>query len=111
MRARLVLAALLVLIAGLVSGTVLYFSAPDEVDAGAYVIIGDRAYAVDPANSKTYRRDLERFGGKASLVFDDFNRWFAGLWRGKTLGITIAAIGVFAALILLAIAGRIPKND
>ena len=22
-------------------------------------------------------------------LFDDFNRWFAGLWQGKNLGVTI----------------------
>ena len=28
-----------------------------------------------------------------AAVFDDFNRWFAWLWQGKTLGITIARRG------------------
>jgi hypothetical protein len=110
MRARLVFAATLVLIAGLVSGTVLYLTAPEEVEAGAYVIIGDTAYAVDPASSKTYRRDLERFGGKASLLFDDFDRWFAALWRGKRLGITIASLGAGAAALLFFLARKAPPD-
>jgi len=31
--------------------------------------------------------------GEAAVLFDDFNRWFAWLWQGKTLGITIARRG------------------
>ena len=47
--------------------------------------------------SKPYVRQLERFGGKASVLFDQFNRWFAGLWEGRQLGITVAWITVVVA--------------
>ena len=110
MRARLLVAATLVLIAGLGIGAAIYFTAPEEIEAGAYVIIGDTAYPVDPASSRTYRRDLERFGGKASLVFDDLDRWFAELWRGKTLGVTVASLGVCAAALLFFLARKAPPD-
>jgi hypothetical protein len=97
------LAALLVLVSGLLGGGAIYFTAGDP-EPDAYIIVGDTAYAYDPTTSKTYVREIERFGGKAALLFDDFNRWFASLWRGKALGITIAWISAAAALLLYWIA-------
>jgi|SRR5690242_7604258 hypothetical protein len=105
MRTRLLIAALFVLVAGLAAGVTTYFLA-DEADATAYVVIGDTAYPVDPATSKTYVRQLERFGGKASVLFDDINRWFASLWHGKRLGLTIVVLSVASALALFLIARR-----
>jgi hypothetical protein len=110
MRTRLLIAATLILIACITSGAVIYLLAGDEVEAGAYLIIGDTAYAVDPASSKAYTRQLERFGGKAAVLFDDINRWLASLWQGKRLGITIASLGAGAALVLFLIARRLPPD-
>ena len=105
MKTRLLAAALFILIAGLACGATVYFLAEDP-EPTAYVMVGDTAYAVDPTATKAYVRQLERFGGKAAVLFDDFNRWFASLWQGKTRGITIAALSVLASLLLLAIAKR-----
>jgi hypothetical protein len=41
---------------------------------------------------------VQRFGGKGALALDDFSRWFAELWQGKTLGKTVAWISVLASL-------------
>ena len=95
MKTRLVAAALFLVIAGLACGATIYFLA-EEPEPTAYVIVGDAAYPVDPTMSKTYVRQLERFGGKAAVMFDDFNRWFASLWQGQTLGITLGALSVLA---------------
>ena len=103
MKPRLVFAALFILVAGLACGVTIYLLA-DEPEATAYVIVGDTAYPVDPTISKTYVRQLERFGGKAAVLFDDFNRWFTALWQGKRLGITIGLLSLLAALALLGIA-------
>jgi hypothetical protein len=105
MRTRLLIAALFVLVAGLAAGVTTYFLA-DEADATAYVVIGDTAYPVDPATSKTYVRQLERFGGKASVLFDDINRFLASLWHGKRLGLTIGVLGIVGALALFLLARR-----
>ena len=103
MKSRLVIAALFILIAGLTCGVTIYLLS-DEPEATAYVIVGDTAYPVDPTTSKTYVRQVERFGGKAALLFDDFNRWFVALWQGKHLGITICVLSALAAVVLLGIA-------
>ena len=61
--------------------------------------------------TKAYVRQLERFGGKAAVIFDDFNRWFAGLWQGKALGVTVGWISVALAVVLFWIARRMPKQE
>jgi hypothetical protein len=92
-----------VLVAGLVVGTTIYVAAEDASESTSYVIVGDTAYAVDPTRTKTYVRQLERFGGKAAVLFDDFNRWFAARWQGKALGITIGWLSALVAALLFAI--------
>jgi hypothetical protein len=58
---------------------------------------------LDFENSKLYRHNLEVYGGKFSIIMDDFSRWFSGLWQGKSLALIIAcatiiiAFGVFYA--------------
>jgi hypothetical protein len=98
---RLLVAAAIVLIAGLLTGAAIYFSADEDAALStSYVVV------IDPSVTKTYVRELRRFGGQAAVLFDEFNRWFAGLWHGKALGITIAWISVFIALLLFAIARK-----
>jgi len=45
---------------------------------------------LDFENSKLYRHNLEVYGGKFSLIMDDFSRWFSGLWHGKSLALIVA---------------------
>lgn len=59
-------------------------------------------------NSKVYRRELEVYGGKLSVVLDDLGRWFAALWQGENLALTIAVISAVTALLLFWLARRIP---
>jgi len=57
--------------------------------------------------SKTHVRELQRFGGKAAVLFDEFNRWFETLWHGKRLGVTIASLSAGASLALWLVARRV----
>lgn len=47
--------------------------------------------------SKKFAYELERMGGKAALVANDVNRWFAGLWQGENLAFTVAVITMVIA--------------
>ena len=98
-RSGLFLLALVIFIIGLGAGAAIYVLA-DEPEATAYLIIGDTAYAVDPATSKAYQRQLERYGGKMAVVFDDINRWVAARFQGKHLGITVVAASAVTAFVL-----------
>jgi len=98
---RLYASAIVVLIVGLCSAVLIFLAAGDDEDiAGAYqiVVVDGKAYPIAPGESKAYVRDLQRFGGKAAVLFDEFNRWFAGLWRGKSLAVTVGWISVFLSL-------------
>jgi hypothetical protein len=102
MRARTLLFAIsaVVLVAGLSAGLALYVTAEDEPEPTA-----DSALLLSPGSSKIYIREVRRFGGKAAVLFDEAMRGFENLWKGKTLGKTVAALGVLTALALF-LAGR-----
>jgi len=102
---RFSIAALFILAFGLGAGVTIYFTA-EEPAPSAYTLVGDTAYAYDPTMSKTYVSQLQRFGGRTAVLFDEFNRWFASLWLGRTLGITLVCLSVGVALVLFWIARR-----
>ena len=56
-----------------------------------YQSVGNDPYgALDFENSRLYRHNLEVYGGKFSVIMDDFRRWFLGLWQGKSLAVILA---------------------
>jgi len=113
LKARLYLGCLLILAAGLIGGWLIYQAAEDEPEAGvSYVVVDGTAYPVAPLSSKRYVRDLEQFGGKGSVLFDEFSRWFGALWHGKKLGITVGCLGVLVSLGMFLFASYVlPDRD
>lgn len=109
---RLYVAATLVLVAGLLAAWLIYRTAGDEpIAAGSQVVIIDgQAYAIAPTDSKEYMRELERFGGKATVLFVELEDWFAGLWRGRSLAITVAWISALVSLGLFVVAGHLRSD-
>ena len=88
-----------ILLVGLTSAVAVYFTAGDA--------------AADPlANpqdtSKVYRRTMEMVGGQANLMASDITAWFAGLWHGRTLAFTLAALTLAAAYAFHFITGDPP---
>ena len=87
-----------ILLVGLSAALAIYLKAADgPLDVLGYEFVDGTAYAVDPADSKMYRHQLERFGGKSALFADDLNRWFTSLWHGKGLAKTVALLSVVLA--------------
>jgi hypothetical protein len=96
---RLYLIGAAILLAGLLgAGSIYLTAADDQGDALGYEFIDGQAYAIHASDSKMYRRELERFGGKAAIFADDLNRWFSGLWHGKRLATTVAVLATLLAL-------------
>ena len=94
-------AAATVLLIGLLSAAYLYWQAGNVEDGAlVYEFAGGNVYLVDPADSKMYRHDLERFGGKAAVFADDLNRWLSSLWKGRRFAILLAILSILAALML-----------
>jgi hypothetical protein len=99
LKRRLRLGGLVILLAGLCGGSLIYLLADDVPDASlGYTVANGVVYPLSTGDSKKYRREVERFGGKAALLFDDFGRWFGELWRGKMLGKTVAWLSVLFSL-------------
>lgn len=106
MKGRLYLAAALVLAAGLSAGAVLYLTGGEaESEGGTYIVANGVTYYVPAQMQKTYVRDLQRFGGRTAVLFDEFDSWFGSLWRGRALGVTVAVLSSAFAGVLF-IAGR-----
>jgi hypothetical protein len=64
-----------------------------------YQRVGNDPYgALGYENSKLYRHNLEVYGGKFSVIMDDFRRWFLGLWQGKSLAFIIAGTTIIIFL-------------
>lgn len=96
-KTRLRLSALVILALGLASALGIYLAADDTPGSAALA---------EMHGSKPYVHQLERFGGKAAVMFDEFNRWFVRLWEGRQLGITVAWITIFIAAGLFLVARR-----
>ena len=99
-RNSLYLAAAVILVAGLAAALLIYVTADDEAASLALQ---------EMTGSKTYVRQLQRFGGKASVIFDELGRWFDGLWQGKQLGVTIAWFSVLASFCVFLAARRVER--
>lgn len=111
-RRRLNLIGVAILLTGWLGAAAIYASAADEnSDALGYEFVDGVAYPILAYESKSYRHDLERFGGKAAIMADDFNRWFAGLWVGKHLAYTLATLATGVALACFVTARRLPHDD
>jgi hypothetical protein len=113
MQKRLTLCSIIVAVIGLCSALLIYLAAGEDTDgdeAFEFVMIDGKVYPIPLASNKMYRRELQRFGGKAAVLFDDFNRWFASLWRGKSLAVTVAWITAFISLGLFLIARQWPPD-
>ena len=108
LKKRLRLSCLIILVAGLCSAMLIYLVAEDVPDDSlGYVMVNGTVYPLATSDSKKYRREVQRFGGKAALLFDDFNRWFAELWQGKALGTTVAWISILLSLAIYLIANAL----
>jgi hypothetical protein len=111
LKKRLRLGCLVILVVGLCSSALIYAFAEDVVDDSlGYMVVNGIAYPLSARDFKPYRRELERFGGKTLLMFDDFNHWFTDLWRGKTLAKTVAWISILVSLGIHLFASSFPDN-
>jgi len=109
LKRRVRVVAFAILLAGLCVGMLIFRFVPEVEDASlGYTIAGNTISAFSLRETKRYRHDLEQFGGKAALMFDDFSNWFAGLWQGKALGKTIMWIGGLVSVALLLFAYYLP---
>jgi hypothetical protein len=102
---------IIILLVGLGSASFIYSTADnDSRDVLGYEIIDGQAYPIYPENSKMYVHNLQVFGGKASVLMDEFNRWFIGIWHGKSLAFTVAFITIFISIPFFFFAKHLPDS-
>lgn len=98
--------ALAVLVFGLAAAALIFALAPPETGeepAGVYV--------ASINNSKKYRLELQRIGGKAAVAAAEFSDWFDSLWQGRRLAGTLVVISVAGSLLCLGLARLPPLDD
>ncbi len=101
----------LVLVIGLAASAWIFFTGGDDAsDVIGYEIVDGKSYPVTTADSKLYRHDLERFGGKAAIFADDLARWLSGLWHGRRLALIVAVLTIAVAFAFFRAAERIPPG-
>lgn len=61
-------------------------------------------------SSKMYTHEIQHFGGKMAVLFEEITRWLGSLWHGKSLALTIAWISVISATGLFLLA-RVQDDD
>lgn len=99
---RLRLIAILVLLVGLASSAAIWLTAEDAVVS---------SMIAEFKLSKLYRHELEAYGGRVTVLADDFMRWVDGLWHGKQLAVTVAVITLLIAAGFLTVAQYLPSDD
>jgi hypothetical protein len=111
-KTRLYVYSVAILTVGLCAATIIYLTVPEAgADVLGYDLIGGQAFPIDPGDSKMYLHDLKQFGGTEAVLADEFDRWFASLWRGRTLGLTIGSIAAILAGITALVAYRMPADE
>jgi hypothetical protein len=112
------LASLLILVVGLCTAATLYVTMDDsEVADDTYriIIYSGKSYPVPVDSDRLYLQNLERFGGKAAVLFAQFNRWFISLWRGTALPVTVLWITIIASVVAFVLARSVvepaPSED
>jgi hypothetical protein len=111
LQTRLYLITAVILLVGLGSAVLIYMTS-ENYSGGVlgYEIVGGSVHPIAPEESKKYIHDLTLYGGKAAVVADEFNRWFFGLWHGKSLSLTVACITIFISLGFFLVAYHLPSD-
>jgi hypothetical protein len=91
-----------ILVAGLTAALVIYLTATNAPDRG-----GESS-----EDSKRYLRQMESYGGKATVAATELRQWLDGLWHGRTLAFTVASLSLLAAAVAyVALAPLPPPPD
>jgi hypothetical protein len=100
----------IILLVGLGSAALIYQRAGNHpYGALGYEDSAGTIYPSMPGDSKLYRHNLEVYGGRFSVIMDDFRRWFIGLWQGKSLAVIIAGAAIMISSALFSAAHHLTR--
>lgn len=106
---RLISASILAL--GLAGAGVIYMTASDEPAAAvSYELINGVVQPIPASESKSYQRDLRLYGGTMAVLADELGTWFSGLWRGRKLAFTLAALSIALSVAIHLLSKQLPPG-
>jgi hypothetical protein len=112
LRTFLYLTSAVILLVGLSSSFLIYRAAiNDSTSDSGYEIVGGYIYPGGGGYTKKYVHDLQLYGGNAAVLTDEFMRWFAGLWHGKSLSFTVASIAFILSLGVFVVANNVQPSS
>lgn len=91
------LAGLLVLVAGLGFGAVVWQRAGTARESLRYEVIDGVPYAVRQEDTKAYARQMELFGGKGLVLARQFMDWLDDLGRSRGVAVALVVMGIAGA--------------
>ena len=100
-KTRFNLLGVLLLLAGWGTALLLYLTSEDVSD-------NDLIYQLH--HTPQYRRELQIIGGQMNVLADDLSLWFEGLWQGRSLARTLAALTVIVSAGFFLVAYRLPAG-
>lgn len=70
--------------------------------AAAWIYFRPQVEVADPLGNllmqKKHMHELRVMGGTANVTMAEFQAWFSGLWRGRSLAGTVAVLTIFSTL-------------
>ena len=112
LRTCLYLTSTVILLVGLISSVLIYRAAMNDSTSDLnYEIVGGFVYPGAGGYTKKYVHDLQLYGGNAAVLADEFMRWFAGLWHGKSLSFTVAGIAFLLSFGVFIAANNVPPRS
>jgi len=101
-RGRRRLIAVAILLAGLGSALVIYFTATPAAP---------NPLGYEPEDTKRYLREMEVYGGKANVLASEFRKWFESLWQGRQLAVTVVCLTLLLLFFFLFASTPLPPED
>ena len=96
----------LILLIGLTSSVVIYYHADADCPESPHCAENEMNNPASPEYSKKNLRGMELYGGESSVLVYEFERWFLGLWQGKSLAYTIYFLTVIVSFAVYFMSSR-----
>ncbi len=82
---------LLLCLGGLLAAVTIYLRAPASDDWADYLVSSG---TMTSGNYKQYQNQMKQIGGESNVVAADFSAWFASLWHGRRLAVTVGILSL-----------------